>query len=158
MKIYAIEINNLSHGQFCGQAVPHGTLCAQVDRIPEQIFTRHGNYFISTTEGVVSYYHYRPGSKGGFANRPITLKVAGQGKVFPKLGITEMTFSGTLWDQGHREVQEILGYPLYRIGLRTGIHNCYCSFNVTEEWINKIGQIVKIDDPQQRLKEELEIK
>lgn len=154
MKIYAIEINNLSSdGMFCGQAVPRGCLNIVVDKIPEMIYQKTGNTYWAHSDGLVSAFQHSPGTTGGFADREITLPVMGLGVVFKSKGVTKVKFKGDLWDSGDasRTVMKELNCTIRSIGVKSGNdRGCYSSFQATSHLIEEIGKHVVLGIPVQR--------
>lgn len=151
MRVYAIEINNLSTGMICGEIIQQGSLNFKVDRIPaEAIYERHGRFLISNTDGV--WRHFTIGSQGGFAGRKFKLRIKG-GTVFKNKGYHYEEFDGNLWDTAaaHRKCEELAGSQLVSVSLRAARDRCqvYCGgylFSL-EEVIRKIGHIISFGNP-----------
>ncbi len=72
-----------------GNVAYNGSLHLLVDKIPEVVFKKMGDYLYGENEGYVRLYHYQKGTTRGFAGRTITLDLEGFG---------EMDFVGSLWD------------------------------------------------------------
>ncbi len=94
IKILRIEINNI---RFAGGILKKGGLNFVTNRDPDFIYTREGNSFFAEDDGFVDGLQHDPGTTDGFAGRSFTLPVHGGGVVFPKKGITRLTFKGSLW-------------------------------------------------------------
>lgn len=150
MKVFAIEINNLTTGVMCGSSVQQGSMSFKVDRMPKDaVYERHGKFLISNTDGV--WRHYTIGSQGGFAGRKITLRMKG-GTVFKNKGHHLETFDGNLWDtaDGHNKCQELAGGELISVSLkRSGDRGCYCGgFLFSRQDVErKVGHLIRLARP-----------
>lgn len=151
-KIFAIEINNLTPGIWCGQPIPKGCLNVRVDHMP--MFTEYkqvGNVIWAETEDFVSCYMYEAGSTRGFAGRSITLPITGIGKVFKNKGVTRVTYKGSLWDSAEavRTVEKLIGQRIWHIGVRTGISGCYSAIYAKQSFLDRMAKCIVFGTPEQ---------
>ena len=87
------------NSSFAHKFLPRCTIGLNLIKLPTFVFEIVEDNIISLDEntGFIKAYKLKKGSKGGFANRKITLPIKG-GKVFSKLGISKITFCGDIWD------------------------------------------------------------
>ena len=152
IKIYAVEVFNLnSEGMFCGEPVPKGCLGVHLDRNPRFMYQQIGNCFVAHDGGLVSCYELKAGTNKGFAGRPITLPVTGQGKVFKNKGVTHKTFVGSLWDTSvaTKAASDLLGEPVRRVGIRARLDKTYFSCLATRSFLNRLSRVVVLGEPEQ---------
>ncbi|MBL3520284.1 hypothetical protein H0A43_07335 [Arcobacter lanthieri] len=97
LNFYNIVISKNS--SFAHNFLPRCCIGLELIQLPKFIYEIVENNIIAYDEntGFISAFKLKKGSKGGFANRPITLPIKG-GKVFSKLGISKITFLGDIWD------------------------------------------------------------
>ena len=109
-KKYENAVNNIAglnfhnivghkNSSFAHKFLPRCTIGLNLIKLPTFVFEIVEDNIISLDEntGFIKAYKLKKGSKGGFANRKITLSIKG-GKVFSKLGISKITFCGDIWD------------------------------------------------------------
>lgn len=148
MKIFSIEVFNLaSNGLVLGSCVPKGSLGVTVDHISFDVYERVGDAIFSKCGELIHVYGYAPGSKGGFADREIKLRIKEPSVIFPKIQATRLhTFKGDLWCSGEaeRQVAKHLGTNLYDIGVKKiGDRNsCYRSVKATSKFMDVVGKAV----------------
>ena len=155
MKIFSIEVFNLAcNGLMLGSCTPKGSLGVTVDDYKFEVYERLGCAIFSTSNGLVHVYGHAPGSKGGFADREIKLRIKEPSVMFPKVQATRLhKFKGDLWCSGEAEMQvaKHLGTDLYGIGVkRIGDRNsCYGSVKATAKFMDVVGKAVVLGSPYQ---------
>lgn len=100
--ITSLNFHNIvihKNSSFARDFLPRCTIGLNLINLPTFIFEIVEDNIISLDEntGFIKAYKWKKGSKGGFANRKITLPIRG-GKVFSKLGISKVDFCGDIWD------------------------------------------------------------
>lgn len=97
LNFYNIVISKNS--SFSHNFLPRCCIGLELVKLPEFIYEIVDNNIIAYDEntGFIKAFKLKQGSKGGFANREITLPIRG-GKVFSKLGISKINFCGDIWD------------------------------------------------------------
>lgn len=97
LNFFNIVVNKNS--SFAHNFLPRCCIGLELLQLPKFIYEIVDDNIISYDEntGFIKAFKLKKGSKGGFANREITLPIRG-GKVFSKLRITNMTFKGDIWD------------------------------------------------------------
>lgn len=154
MKIFSIEVFNLgSNGLMLGSCTPKGSLGVTVDHISFDVYERVGDAIFSKCGELIHVYGYAPGSKGGFADREIKLRIKEPSVMFPKIQATRLyTFKGDLWGSGEaeRQVAKHLGTNLYNIGIksiRDRNNSCYCSAIATQKFMDVLSKAVVFGAP-----------
>ena len=155
MKIFSIEVFNLAcNGLMLGSCTPKGSLGVTVDDYKFEVYERVGNAIFSKFGELIHVYGHAPGSKGGFADSEIKLRIKEPSVMFPKVQATRLhKFKGDLWCSGEaeRQVAKHLGTDLYDIGVkRIGDRNsCYSAIKATRQFMEVVSKAVIIGAPVQ---------
>nr|WP_218955866.1 hypothetical protein [Acinetobacter sp. YH12064] len=137
-----------------GSCTPKGSLGVTVDDYKFEVYERVGNAIFSRFGELIHVYGHAPGSKGGFADREIKLRIKEPSVMFPKIQATRLhKFKGDLWCSGkaERQVAKHLGTDLYDIGVkRIGDRiSCYSAIKATRQFMEVVSKVVIIGAPVQ---------
>ena len=155
MKIFSIEVFNLAcNGLMLGSCTPKGSLGVTVDDYKFEVYERVGNAIFSRFGELIHVYGHAPGSKGGFADREIKLRIKEPSVMFPKIQATRLhKFKGDLWCSGEaeRQVAKHLGTDLYDIGVKRirDRNSCYLAIKATRQFMEVVSKVVIIGAPVQ---------
>lgn len=135
--VYSFEVNNImrsKNSHIYSSAWPHkSSVNLILGKAGPFIYHDLGHAFVAydPVSGMFSAYGYTPGSRGGFADRPICLQIHGGGVVFPKLGTSRRVFTGSLWDcaAAWKKAAEFFNAEIVHIGYLTikDRRGCYFS-------------------------------